>query len=524
VTQVQPWWADSVGYQVYISSFADSDGDGLGDLGGVLHRLEHLERLGIDIVWITPFFPSPQLDNGYDVSDYLDVDARFGDVTTLTAVIDDAHRRGMRVVLDLVCNHTSSAHPWFVESRSNRESEKRDYYIWRDPGAEGGPPNNWLSHFGGPAWTLDEATGQYYLHLFLAEQPDLNWEDARVAAEIDAVVARWMEWGVDGLRIDTAQLFAKAPGLPDNPPARRTGMEDPTGVTTEWEGQEHLHEVDQPRNTEVFRRWKRITREHDALLVGEVYLPEVTRLLRYVEGDGLDSTFYFPPVSRQWHPEEILAGVREAALAAAGGPVFSWVLSSHDSRRAVSRFGGGESGRRRALTLHTLLFFLPGTPFLYQGEELGLEDGAVPVEAMQDPVVRRGGAPERSRDVSRTPMPWAPEPGFGFTTASEPWLPYGGRTAGDTVEVQAGDPDSWLSRYRRLIEARRSVGGLSAAPLDWPSIDGPLVRYRRGDLVDVVANVGDAPLPWEGHGRILFSTEMGDADLMPPGSAVVLAL
>ncbi len=417
------WWAASVGYEVYLASYADSDGDGLGDLRGLRSRLEHLEQLGVDLLWITPFYPSPLRDNGYDVSDYRGVHPRFGTLPDLDELLADAHGRGMRVVIDLVVNHTSSEHAWFTASRSSVENRYRDYYVWRDAAPGGGPPNNWVSMFGGPAWSWDEATGQYWLHLFLPEQPDLNWSDPRVADEVDSILRFWLDRGVDGLRVDTAHMFVKNPDLPDNPPADERPGRVPTGTVAGWGTQRHVHDIDQPGVLEVHRRWRHVTAAYDALLLGEVYLMDPEDVARYVRaGDGLDVSFLFTPVELDWDPGALAAVLRRATAAVGGHPLFAWVLSSHDSRRAVTRYGGGAQGRERALLVHTLLFTLPGLPFLYQGEELGLEDGDVPPGAARDPIGRVAGEHGSSRDRARTPMPWCPGPEGGGEPGLEVWL------------------------------------------------------------------------------------------------------
>jgi alpha-glucosidase len=523
----EPWWADAVGYQVYISSFADADGNGLGDVPGLTSRLDHLVELGVTALWITPFFPSPQHDNGYDVSDYLDCDPRFGTLADVEELIAAAHERGIRIIFDLVVNHSSSEHAWFLEARSSRENPYRDYYIWRDPAADGGPPNNWAAHFGGDAWTLDQTTGQYYLHLFLPEQPDLNWDNPKVADEVDAVIRFWLDRGVDGLRIDTAQLFAKDPALRDNPPAVPDDLHEPTGVSSGWAAQQHLHDMDQPHNLDVFRRWRTITAPRGALVVGEVFILDVPKVLRYVEGDGLDMSFWFEPVTLDWEPDLIIAGIREAALASGGHPKFGWVLSSHDSHRGVSRYGDGDIGRERTLALHTIMFALPGTPFLYQGEELALEDGLVPVEALQDPAAVRTGDPARGRDCARTPMPWDDGPGMGFTTSPTTWLPFGGRTREDTVAFQRAQPGSWFHRYRQLVALRRTTPALRSGPLSWDDPSSTLVSFARGDSALVVANLADVAQAYavpDGWALAYSSTvaPLGTAGTIPPRTTLVL--
>jgi len=524
------WWRGAVGYEVYLRSFADSDGDGVGDLRGVLEHLDHLAWLGVDIVWVTPFFPSPMHDHGYDVADYCGVDPRFGTLADLDALVAAVHARGMRLLIDLVPNHTSSEHPWFRAARSSRDNPYRDYYVWRDPAPDGGPPNNWTSHFGGPAWTFDEATGQYWLHLFLPEQPDLNWANPAVADEFDAILRFWLERGVDGFRIDVAHALAKHPDLPDNPPADPADADADHALTDDFRRLQHIHDVNQPQVLDIYRRWRRVVAPYDALLVGEVYVLDAEQLARYVaDDDGLHLAFWFKPLHMRWSA----AAVREviADAAAVAPEAIGWVTGSHDRSRAVTRFGGGARGRARALVLTTLLACLPGVPFLYQGEELGLEDGRIPPEAAQDPVAVRAGAHETSRDAARTPMPWAPGPGLGFTTAASAWLPFGDRQPADTVAVQRADPRSTLHRHRRLLALRHASDDLRAAPLAWLVEEGPVIAYRRGGTL-VVANVGDdrtdVALP-PGRWEVAFATvaerdgeQVADALALDGDSAVVL--
>lgn len=523
----RPWWRSSVGYEVYLRSFADGDGDGVGDLPGLHDRLDHLAWLGVDIVWVTPFYPSPMLDHGYDVADYCDVEPVFGTLDDLDRVVARCHELGMRLVIDLVPNHTSCEHQWFRQARSSRDSRFRDYYVWRDPAPDGGPPNNWISHFGGPAWTFDEATGQYWLHLFLPQQPDLNWENPAVADEFDGILRFWLERGVDGFRIDVAHALVKHPQLPDNPVAAEAARD---ALVDEAATLERCYDVDQPGVLDVYRRWRRVVEPYEGLLIGEVFLLDIDRLARYVrDQDGLHLSFWFKPLHITWDPAAI-RDVLEAAAAAAPGHL-GWVQGSHDRARAVTRFGGGERGRARALAFATLLMGLPGVPFVYQGEELGLEDGVVPAAQAQDPVALRGGPGALSRDGCRTPLPWTPGPGYGFTTAEQPWLPYGDRTDGDTVAVQRADAGSTVHRYRALVHLRRERGDLHDAPLTWLYEKGPVVAYRRGETT-VAANCGDlpraVPLP-AGSWDTAFCTQPAregdrcDGDLtLAPNEALIL--
>ena len=492
-TQVTPWWRDAVGYQVYLPSFADGDGDGWGDLTGVTTRLDRLIDLGVDVLWLTPFFASPMRDHGYDVADYRRVDPRFGGDDALAELLAAAHARGLRVIGDLVVNHTSDAHAWFTAAASSRTDPHRNYYLWRDPTPDGGPPNNWLSHFGGPAWTLSPSTGQYYLHLFAPQQPDLNWRHPGVADEVDAVLEHWFDRGLDGFRIDTAAYLLKHPDLPDNPPLPDGAVSAVGGATLPWRRQDHRYDIHQPDVHALHERWRRVADRHGAFLVGEVYELDPAALAEFVTDERLHSSFWFGLVDSEWDPARIATMI---AAAAASSPRLSWVQGNHDRSRAATRYGAGDAalGRRRSLALHVLMALLPGTTWLYQGEELGLGDGDVPADQAADPLAT--AQPDQSRDCARTPMPWSPGPGLGFTTG-RPWLPEGGRTPGETASVQDADPHSHLNALRRLTAARRWAGVHAPPPDDRlvverlpvlgaaegrGAVDDRIAAFRRGGL------------------------------------------
>jgi alpha-glucosidase len=489
---------------VYIRSFADANGDGIGDLEGIRQRLDYLSWLGVDAVWITPFFPSPGFDHGYDVSDFAGVDPIHGDLADFDTLVATAHELGLRVVIDIVPNHSSSFHPWFLEAKKSRDNPYRDFYIWKDPASDGRPPNNWVSHFGGPAWTLDEASGQYYCHLFLPEQPDLNWDNEEVRSHFDHILRFWCDRGVDGFRVDVAHAVTKDPEFRDNPLIRplRPGM-------TNWEvfySFDHRYDVDQDRTVEVFRRWNKVVEPYGAMLIGEVAIAHPERIARYSrDGDGLNSAFFLEPPRMDWDPAALLAQAR--AMHAADPDGVSWVTDNHDRSRSVTRFGGGATGARRSLALTTLFFGLGGTPFVYQGQELGIGDGAIAAGNLADPIaVRNVGA--EGRDGTRTAMSWEPGPGNGFTSG-EPWLPADTRPAEETVAGQRDDPASWLTRYRDLIALRHRHPDFWEAPAEWLATGAAdVAAVHRGSLV-VVANLGDTeagvPLP-DGLWQIAFAS------------------
>ncbi len=453
------WWKHGVIYQIYPRSFQDADGDGIGDLQGVIDRLDYLndgtERsLGIDAIWFSPTYPSPMADFGYDVADYEGVHPDFGDMATMDRLIAEAHRRGMRVILDFVPNHTSSEHPWFKESRSSRQSPKRDWYVWRDPKPDGSPPNNWLASFGGPAWEWDQRTQEYYLHSFLREQPDLNWRNPEVVRAMHDVLRFWMKRGVDGFRIDVLDRILKDPEMRDNPPQPDRRWAELVGQTAL---QQHVYDIDWPDIIDAAREIRKVVDEFsERMTVGEVFGPP-ENIVRYYGGarlDGLHLAFNFPLV-RVWAPRWTAEHVRrrvdafEAALPPDGWP--NHVFGNHDVDRVATRLGGGAIGQERARVAALLLLTLRGTPFVYYGEEIGMENGDIPEERLRDPARLHG----RGRDQERTPMQWTRDGSF---TAGEPWLPYGDLCR--NVEDESRDPASQLSLYRKLIWYRRRSNAL----------------------------------------------------------------
>ncbi|MEU4160877.1 alpha-amylase family glycosyl hydrolase [Actinoplanes sp. NPDC026670] len=485
-----PWWRDAVGYQIYLPSFADADGDGWGDLAGVTARLDHLTDLGVDVLWLTPFFVSPMVDHGYDVADYRTVDPLFGGDEALQELLAQAHARGLRVIGDLVVNHTSDQHPWFRASASSRDDPYRDYYIWRDPAPSGGPPNNWVSQFGGSAWAFDERTGQYYLHLFRPEQPDLNWRNPAVADEVDALLAFWAGRGLDGFRIDTAAYLLKHPDLPDNPLLPDGTLLPVGGATLDFRRQDHRYDIHQPDVHAIHERWRQVADRHHLFLIGEVYELDPGPLAEFVSAERLHSTFWFGLVDVPWDAKNIAALLTAAAGASPG---FSWAQGNHDRSRAATRYGrspGGVdllAGRRRSLALHTLMSVLPGVMWLYQGEELGLGDGVVPAELAADPLA--AVQPDQGRDRARTPMPWSPGKGWGFTDG-RPWLSEGGRHPSDTAAVQLDEPGSHLNAIRRLLHTRRWIAAGAPFDTDVVVLDDGARALCRG-RIRVLANLDD---------------------------------
>jgi len=493
------WWRDGVLYEIYPRSFADSDGDGVGDLRGVRERLDHLEWLGVDGIWLNPTFPSPNRDWGYDVADFRDVHPDLGTLEDLDALVEDAGRRGMRVILDLVPNHTSDQHRWF--------RERRDLYVWRE-GRDGSPPNNWRSVFGGPAWTRDETTGEWYLHNFLAEQPDLDWWNEDVREEFDDILRFWLDRGIAGFRIDVAHGIVKDRELRDNPPA---GPDDKP--VERWMGQRTIFNMNRPEVHDVLKRWRTVVDRYgdpDRVLIGETWVPTVERLVEFYGSgeDELHLAFNFVFLEAPFEPS--LADVvdrTEALVPPMSWPV--WTLGNHDVKRFPTRWCGGDERRVRAALV--LLLTLRGTPVLYQGDEIGLPDVAVPRDRVLDPVgVREFGEDRPGRDGSRTPMQWEAGPGGGFTAPGvEPWLPFGDLAAHNVAD-QREDPGSVLRLVRDLIALRRAepdlVGGVYARA------DAPEATwaFRRGDGVLVVLRLAEGDATIEGvHGTVAVGTDRG---------------
>lgn len=486
------WLHGAVGYEIYTRSFQDTTGNGFGDLRGITQRLDHLAWLGVDIVWLTPIYPSPDHDHGYDVADYRAVRPEHGDIEDVKALLDRAHELGLKVLLDIVPNHSSSEHRWFQKAISDPSSPERDMYLWRDPAPDGGPPNNWLSHFGGPAWTLDEASGQYYCHLFLPEQPDLDWRHDAVLGEFDDIYRFWFELGVDGFRIDVAHGLLKHPSFSDNPRTSTPGPD--AGPLERFFAFDHLYDMDQDENVEIFARWQAIADEYDATLLAESGVEDHERLARYVGPDALDLSFFLKPGWMDWDPEKIIR--EHLGLAEIEPDGISWIICNHDQPRVASRYSKGglplEVGQMRALAVTTLHMALGGVPFIYYGEELGLASAEIDPAGREDPIATRndteGG---EARDVARTQMPWDSSPQNGFSTAA-PWIISPDRSSAETVEAQRADPNAIVHRYRKLLQVRKENPDLFDATferLDAPA-DGVGI-VRRGSTL-TVANLTDS--------------------------------
>jgi alpha-glucosidase len=518
------WWKTCVIYQIYPRSFQDTNNDGIGDLRGIERRLDYLVGLGVDAIWISPIYPSPMVDFGYDVADYCDVDPCFGTLADFDDLLMQAHRRGLKVLIDFVPNHTSDRHPWFLESSASQENQKRNWYIWRDPAADGGPPNNWISDFGGSAWGWDKITGQYYYHAFLKEQPDLNWRYPAVQAAMYDVMRFWFDRGVDGFRIDVLWHMLKAADFPNNPPnpAYRPEM-----------GEMHrllqLHSTDQPEVHRIAAEMREIADGYGAkgqgerVLIGEIYLP-VDRLMHYYGGErpGVHLPFNFQLIDTPWQARSLAAAITnyEAALPPGGWP--NWVLGNHDRPRVAAK-----RGQAQARVAAVLLLTLRGTPTLYYGDELGLSDVMIKSSQVRDPRELREPGLALGRDPVRTPMPWDDSENAGFTT-TKPWLPLNADWPTRNVARMTEESQSILTLYRRLLALRRDCLALSIGDFVLLNVEDEILVYERRHAADrliVALNLGGRPhqlqLPdWARGCRLLLST-VEDVTLVEGGPVLL---
>ena len=503
------WWRSAAVYQVYPRSFADSDADGVGDLQGVRDRLDHLTWLGVDAVWLSPFYRSPMADFGYDVADFCDVDPLFGDLTVFDGLLTDAHARGIKIVVDLVPNHTSDQHPWFQASRSSRDDPKRDWYVWHDGGGPAAPPNNWVGAFvdGGRAWTWDATTEQWYLHQFLPQQPDLNWHNPEVAAAMHGVMRFWLDRGVDGFRIDVIHCIGRDPSYPDDIPP--------------WSDLPHCVSNEHESTHEHLRSMRRLVDSYagERVLIGETALPGTARVAPYYgDNDELHLAFNFAFTYAPWEADawrRRIERVIEELDPRAAWP--TWVLSNHDLKRHRTRYGGSE---QRARAAAVGLLTLRGTPFIYAGEELGLEDAQVPLEQVVDP----GG-----RDGCRAPLPWTTAPGHGWS--ADAWLPLPPDAGTHSVEAERADVGSTVHLYRRLLAARRGSAALTCGDLrllDSPPGTLAWTRVADDDARTVVLNMGAQSAFIELSGLVEVSSDLRVPEgvpfrgSLPPDTALLL--
>ena len=540
----EPWWRSAVIYQIYIRSFADGNGDGVGDIAGIRSRLPYLRDLGVDALWITPWYPSPMADGGYDVADFRDIEPLFGTLGDAEKLVVEAHEHGLRVIPDIVPNHTSDQHPWFQAAlAAGPGSPERERYLFRPGrGPEGSePPNNWPSRFGGPAWSRvtepDGRPGEWYLHLYAPEQPDLNWAHPEVPAEFESILRFWFDRGIDGFRIDVAHGLVKDPDLPDV----TAGLDETPDGRHPYQDRDEVHEV--------YRRWRALADEYpgERKFVAEAWTAAPHRLARYVRPDGLHTAFNFDFLKTPWEPRRLRAVIDTTltSLGRVGAPA-TWVLSNHDVPRHPSRYGRpsrpwptGERyrldgpvdldlGTRRARAAALLMLALPGGAYVYQGEELGLaEVEDLPVDALQDPIWERSGRTMRGRDGCRVPLPWSgATPPFGFSgpgASAEPWLPQPDGWADRTARAQDGDPGSMLELYRTALRIRRGHPALGDGDLAWGEAPDEVLSFTRGDGFRCVVNLSPDTVPLPDHDRVLLSSgDLADGQL-PPDTAAWLA-
>jgi alpha-glucosidase len=541
----RPWWRHAVIYQVYIRSFADSDGDGVGDLGGIRSRLPYLRDLGVDAVWVTPFYPSPMADGGYDVADYRDIEPVFGTLSDAEALVADAHALGLRVIIDIVPNHSSHRHPWFAAAlEAGPGSPERARYVFRPGrGADGSlPPNDWESVFGGPAWHR-VADGEWYLHLFAPEQPDFNWENPEVVEDFHATLRFWLDRGVDGFRIDVANSLKKDQSFPNLGDIDADLLESHSGPHHPIWDRDDVHEV--------YRGWRRVIDGYDGerIFVAEAWVRDAQRLALYVRPDELHTTFNFEYLRTAWEAGALRATIDEclATTGAVGAPT-TWVLSNHDVTRHASRYarldgtGGGVGhgervgpdtpldpalGLRRARAAALLTLALPGSAYVYQGEELGLPEVVdIPEEQLADPIWERSQHTERGRDGCRVPLPWSADgPSLGFG-AGQPWLPQPVDWSALSVEAQTGVEGSTLELYRAALRVRRDTPALGDGPMRWlPAGPGVLAFERAGSAsrVACVVNLSEAPVPLPPYDVLLVASgPLTTGGALPPDTAVWL--
>ncbi|MEO3749338.1 alpha-amylase family glycosyl hydrolase [Streptomyces sp. B6B3] len=548
MSRTAPWWRSAVIYQIYIRSFADGNGDGVGDIAGIRARLPYLRDLGVDALWITPWYPSPMADHGYDVADYRDIEPLFGTLAEAEALIEEAHQHGLRVIPDIVPNHTSDQHRWFraAVAAGPGSPERARYHFRPGAGPDGAaPPNNWQSVFGGPAWTRitepDGSPGEWYLHLFDSAQPDLNWHDAEVREEFESILRYWFARGIDGFRIDVAHGLMKDPELPDLAP------ESPGApYASAFLGHPHW---DRDEVHEIYRGWRRVADEFpgDRMFVAEASAGSPERLAAYVRPDGLHTAFNFDFLISSWEAKRLRSVIdtTTGTMRAVGAPV-TWVLSNHDVVRHVTRFGRAMSawrgrhdfprdepldlalGTRRARAAALLMLSLPGGCYVYQGEELGLEEVEdLPEEALQDPIWERSDHTKRGRDGCRVPLPWSGQaPPFGFSPAGrsgDPWLPQPTRWADRTAAAQTGDENGMLELYRRALRLRHDHPALGDGDLAWLPTPENVLAFDRDPGFTCVVNLSAEPYPLPPHRGILMTSQPLVDGLLPPDTTAWLA-
>lgn len=523
------WWRGGVIYQIYPRSFCDSNNDGVGDLRGVASRLDYLSDLGVDGLWLSPFFRSPMRDFGYDVSDYRDVDPVFGTLADFDMLKAAAHQRSLKLIIDQVYSHTSDQHPWFRESRRSRDNPKSDWYVWADAKSDGGPPNNWISLFGGQAWSWDTRRRQYYMHNFLSEQPDLNFHNPEVQEAVLDTARFWLDRGVDGFRLDVANFYFCDPALRDNPPKRRDG-----GFARPYQHQRHLHDRSQPENLIFMETFRALVDQYqDRMTVAEIGSDSyIQRSIEYTSQGRLHTAYNFMLLENGPLTAALIRSALEEWTSDDAWP--SWSFSNHDVMRARTRWGGGEAGGQFAQLLLGVLMCLRGTIFLYQGEELGLPQADVPFDRLQDPEGIRFWPDSLGRDGCRTPMPWRAEARNAGFSEVEPWLPVDPRHSALAVDRQSADAASTLNKARRFIEFRRRHPALRLGDISFVDAPEPILAFTRSlaeQKLFCVFNLGARPERIElpgGDARLLdygLASELSGRTLhLAPNGGAVLEL
>ncbi|WP_263996310.1 glycoside hydrolase family 13 protein [Mycobacterium yunnanensis] len=541
MTSAESWWQTAVVYQVYIRSFADGSGDGVGDIAGLRDRLPYLAQLGVDAIWINPWYPSPLADGGYDVADYRDIEPLYGTLAEADLVIAEAHEAGIRVLLDIVPNHSSDHHQWFVAALAGDPKARQRYHFRPGRGPDGEqPPNDWQSVFGGPAWTR-LPDGQWYLHLFAPGQPDFNWENPEVRAEFEDVLAFWFDKGVDGFRIDVAHGLVKADGLPDGGPGHDAA---PTLV----QHNESHPAWDQDGVHEIYRGWRKVANRYapERIFIAEAWVPNNERLARYLRPDELQTAFQFDFLRAPWRAEILRTVVDDAVTEAASvGAPPTWVLSNHDVTRTVTRYARSqpdhlietdwertrwaeepadyETGLRRARAAALLQLALPGTAYVYQGEELGLEEVEdLPNDVREDPIWEQSGHTDVGRDGCRVPLPWSGDAApYGFSTGATTWLPQPSNWGSRTAAAQDLDPDSTLNLYRRALSVRAATW-VDAGELEWIETAPEVAAFRRGDAQCWV-NTGTAPVNLPVGAEVMLASVAGISTTLPSDATAWLS-
>lgn len=510
ITGNNHWWDDRVGYQIYPRTFCDSNNDGVGDINGIISKLDYLVDLGIGAIWISPFYPSPGIDCGYDVSNFCDIDPEIGTLKEFDELLAQCHKRDIAVLLDIVPNHSSDKHELFQKALSDPNSDERDMYIFKDPAPNGGPPNNWLGVFGGSAWKYDEKSGQYFLHLFYEEQPDFNWRNEKVHAMFEDILRFWFDKGVDGFRVDVTQGLYKHPEFLDAEVLYE--VTDDMGGEAQFRSRDSSNYYCLPETAKLFERWREISDEYGAILIGEMIETSQDRLERYFSGKGINMVFFLTSTILGWQPEELVQMFDKCRNKFPSQ--IAWMSSSHDNSRVVSRFGGGKLGRSRALAISSFMSLYDGFPFLYNGEELGHEDCFVELENTRDPrATRFANSQNEGRDKCRTNMTWDSQAkNQGFSESDTPWLISTPRAKEDCADIQENDENSSLSKYRQVFQLKKLYPNISISDLStqWVMKESCIGYFSHDYFVGFNPGNVQTEIEAEGEWECIFSSIFDD--------------